>query len=158
MRITDEGPMDSTFDTSPEDHTHGALVGFITGRHARAWSERSQAERRDAVLQQLATLFGPQAAVPIEYVDQDWLSEPWSGGCYCAVMPLVYWPSMAQRSARRRGASIGQEPKRRRSGMVRWKAPSSLGSGRRPKFAPASMPETVPNHDQSGKSAPVTLP
>ncbi len=87
MIITDETPLDTTFDTSPEEGRHGVLVGFITGRHAHVWTQRSQIERKAAVLQQVAQLFGSQATSPLEYIEHDWIAEPWSGGCYCAAMP-----------------------------------------------------------------------
>ena len=35
----------------------------------------------------LVTYFGPDAAQPIAYVEQDWIKEPWSRGGYVAHMP-----------------------------------------------------------------------
>lgn len=77
---SDEGPLISVSDNSPEDGSIGALVGFITGDDAREWSKQSQEERHDAILQQLTEFLGPRAANPIEYTDQDWLSEEWTRG------------------------------------------------------------------------------
>lgn len=88
MIITDEAPLDTSFDTSPEDASgHGVLVGFITGKQAQVWRERPAAERKTTTLHQLTGFFGPLAATPLDYIEQDWLAEPWSGGCYCGVMP-----------------------------------------------------------------------
>jgi monoamine oxidase len=75
------------FDDSPEDGSSGALVAFITGDQARIWSERMPDERHEAVLIALGRLFGPQAKDAIEYVDQDWSREVYSGGCYTGIMP-----------------------------------------------------------------------
>ena len=87
MMITDEGPLESAFDGSPEDGSQGALVGFMAGRDARDWSTCSQAERRDAVVHQLARIFGPPAAEPLEYLDHNWIADRWTGGAYYAAMP-----------------------------------------------------------------------
>ncbi|MCA9711446.1 MAG: FAD-dependent oxidoreductase, partial [Myxococcales bacterium] len=43
-------------------------------------------ERQRRVVEHLVRLFGPQAAEPIGYVDQDWSKEPHSGGCYVGLM------------------------------------------------------------------------
>jgi len=87
MVLTDEEPLESTFDGTPEGSTHGTLISFLTGWRAQVWHERPPAERKMAILQQLAQLFGSSAATPLAYIEQDWLAEPWSGGCYCGVMP-----------------------------------------------------------------------
>lgn len=75
-------PLRMSFDASPPDRHCGALVGFILGRAVQRWNRKSQAERQQAVCQQLASLFGEPAAEPLEYLDQDWSSEEWTGGCY----------------------------------------------------------------------------
>jgi monoamine oxidase len=63
------------------------LVAFIEGEPARRWSGRSPAERRQAVLRDLAALFGAEAQEPAEYIEQDWIAEPWTRGCSAGVMP-----------------------------------------------------------------------
>lgn len=70
------------FDASPADARHGALVGFIDGPNAVRWSGVDPALRRAAVLDSLAAVFGPDARLPIDYVEQDWVADPWSRGCY----------------------------------------------------------------------------
>jgi len=80
--VCDTGPLRMSFDDSPVDQKHGALVGFILGQAADEWSARSQAERREAVLQQLAQYFGPAAVTPSEFLEKDWCQDPWSHGCY----------------------------------------------------------------------------
>jgi monoamine oxidase len=38
------------------------------------------------VTRELGALFGPRATRPLEYLDHDWTSEPWSRGCYAGLM------------------------------------------------------------------------
>jgi monoamine oxidase len=64
-----------------------SLVAFIEGAPARRWSARPAAERRQAVLRDLARLFGTDAQSPVEYIEQDWIAERWTGGCSAGVMP-----------------------------------------------------------------------
>ena len=84
--ITDRGPLSFMFDDSAHDGSQGAIVGFIAGERARRWTKEVPQRRRDAVLEELASLFGPRAKEPLAYVDQDWIAEPFSRGCYVGVM------------------------------------------------------------------------
>jgi monoamine oxidase len=84
--VSDEGPLVSGFDDTPEGSEEGSLIGFIAGRAARAWGERSDAERRDAVMKQLSRYYGERAAHPVEFLEKNWMAEEWSGGCYEAYM------------------------------------------------------------------------
>ena len=83
----DESPLRMTFDATPWHEKHGALVGFILGKQAAIWSERGMEARKAAALQQLTEYFGPEAASPVEYIEKDWCADPWSQGCYVALMP-----------------------------------------------------------------------
>ncbi|MBI1260717.1 MAG: FAD-dependent oxidoreductase [Rhizobiales bacterium] len=74
------------FDQSPDDESVGILVGFIDGDHAVEMSAQGDNARRQNVISALTDYFGPLAANPIDYVDQDWTSEEWSRGCYVAHM------------------------------------------------------------------------
>jgi monoamine oxidase len=84
--LSDAGPLRAVFDDSSHDGAHAALVGFIVGDEARTFHARSREERRVAVIEQLARLFGPDATTPVEYVDHDWIGETWSRGCYVGIM------------------------------------------------------------------------
>ena len=79
--VTDVGPSTTTFDNSPPDGRPGVLFGFIGGRNARVWGARSASARRRAVLGQFATLFGPRARTPSDYVEADWADYAWTRGC-----------------------------------------------------------------------------
>lgn len=87
LMMSDEGPLKVVDDCSPVNGPHGALVGLTRSKATRKWSKHSQEERGEAIIQQLTEFFGPQAAKPIEYIDQDWVSFPWAGGAYFPNMP-----------------------------------------------------------------------
>ena len=75
------GPPSVVFDNTSHDGAQPCLLGFVVGEQAREWSSRTPAARRDETLSALARAFGPEAARPTDFVEQDWSTEPWSGGC-----------------------------------------------------------------------------
>jgi len=78
--VTDAGPVTLTFDSSPRDGSAGVLLGFVGGPEAADLEGRGEAERRAAVLACFARLYGPRAEQPLEYAEQVWSAEEWSGG------------------------------------------------------------------------------
>ena len=78
--VTDLGPVTLTFDCSPRDGSTGVMLGFVGGPEARELESMEPAERRAAVLACFERLFGPQAAQPLDYIEQAWAAEEWSGG------------------------------------------------------------------------------
>ncbi len=85
--LSDSSPVRLVFDDSPPDASFGALVAFLLGDAARAWSGRPVAERACMVRAELARFFGPRALDVIGYVERDWPADAWSGGCYAAYLP-----------------------------------------------------------------------
>lgn len=85
--LCDDGPVRLVYDDSPHAGERGALVAFILGAPAKEWGARTRAERARAVCDQLAQLFGAQAAQPLAYLEQNWPAEPWSKGCYVGILP-----------------------------------------------------------------------
>ncbi len=83
--VSTRGPIAVTFDNTSADGKVPCLVAFIVGGPARKLRRRAPDERRSEVLAALARLFGPVAAQPTAYIEQDWHDEPWSGGCPVAV-------------------------------------------------------------------------
>lgn len=69
------------FDASPADGSSGVLVGFFDGPDAVHWSA-DPAGRREEVIRSVVAAFGPQGNAPTGYVDHDWITDPWSEGCY----------------------------------------------------------------------------
>jgi monoamine oxidase len=78
--VTDAGPVTLTFDSSPRDGSAGVLLGFVGGPEARELAALPAAERRAPVLSCFERLFGARAAQPLEYAEQTWAEEEWSGG------------------------------------------------------------------------------
>ena len=88
--VSDEGPVRLVFDDSPRDAAgdgHGALVCFLLADGLRALREHSKEARREQIVAALVRLFGPEAASPLEIIEQDWTQEEFSRGCYFALMP-----------------------------------------------------------------------
>jgi len=101
--VADGNPITVVFDNT--DHAgKAALLAFIVGRPAREWSQRSSQERKNQVLECLSRWFGKEAAEPIHYVDKDWASEPWTGGCPIGVPTpgtlSVYGPALRKAHGR----------------------------------------------------------
>ena len=85
-----------TFDNTQEGKTAGQLLGFIEGNEARKWSGRDPDERKAAVLGAFSAYFNEKALHPIDYVDQDWTAEPFTRGCYAALMGPGVWTAYGE--------------------------------------------------------------
>jgi monoamine oxidase len=83
--LSTTGPVSVAYDTSPTDNGQGVLSAFIGGRAARELSRHDVANRREIVLDALASLYGPRAAHPTDYLETDWSADPWSRGYSLAV-------------------------------------------------------------------------
>ncbi len=98
------GPISASFDESEPGGAYGAVLGFIAGDHTRAWRTLDAAGRKSAVLAQLARLFGPEALTPADYLEKDWIDEPWSRGAPMTIPA----PGALSRSGRALRRSIGR--------------------------------------------------
>lgn len=98
------GPITASFDESDPNGAYGAVLGFIAGDHTRTWRKLDGAGRKAAVSQQLARLFGPEALANIDYLEKDWIDEPWSRGSPVGVPA----PGSLSRSGSALRASIGR--------------------------------------------------
>jgi monoamine oxidase len=85
--VSDTAPFSPVFDASPSDASSGVLVGFVGGPDAERLSAQPGV-RQGAVVQSLVTAFGAQAAQPSAYLDYDWITDPWSEGCYFGLPTL----------------------------------------------------------------------
>ncbi|MGH6970241.1 MAG: flavin monoamine oxidase family protein, partial [Caulobacteraceae bacterium] len=74
--------MDDVQDVGPP-----MLLCFIEGAPAVALSGAGKEERRRAVVAALVRFFGPEAADPLAYDDNDWQTEPWTHGYVGAAPP-----------------------------------------------------------------------
>jgi monoamine oxidase len=85
--IADVGPCNVTFDSSPQSGTPGAVLGFVGGDEARAFTRLAADERRRAALGSFARALGAQALSPIDYLETDWAAEPFTRGCPVGIAP-----------------------------------------------------------------------
>jgi monoamine oxidase len=97
--LADTGPVTITFDASPHDAHVGVLLGFIGGDHARTWDSLPDQERRIRALSSFAEFFGDRALSPLDYVDQRWAAEEWTGGGPTAAPAVGTVASTASRLA-----------------------------------------------------------
>jgi monoamine oxidase len=94
------GPVRATFDACPPDGTPGVLSSFVAGPPARRLVRQTAAERREAVLGALVHYFGPRAGRPIDYIEKNWIDEPFTRGCYHGYAPpglyTEYGPALVE--------------------------------------------------------------
>lgn len=85
--LSPDRKLSMVYDQSPEDGSIGILVGLIEGHHAIEMSPLGREGRRKEVLADLVHYFGADATNPLDYVDQDWITDEWAQGGYGAHMP-----------------------------------------------------------------------
>ena len=73
-----------TIDASPSGGKPGVLASFTFGEVARRFDDLPPSERRSVVLDALTRRFGPMAGKPVDFVQTQWWSEPWTRGCTMA--------------------------------------------------------------------------
>jgi monoamine oxidase len=78
--VADTGALRLVFDDSPDDASHGVLMGFLAGHEDRILDGSGTAGRAAVALAELAAAFGPVAGSPIEVVEQHWSAEPFTRG------------------------------------------------------------------------------
>ena len=69
-----------TIDACTDTGTPGILCVIIEGPIARQYERLDEGERRQAVLDALVERFGAKAGKPVEYHEQNWTRERYSGG------------------------------------------------------------------------------
>ncbi len=84
--MTTSGAAGYAFDNSPPDGSLGVLAGFVGGAQNLLYGPMSLGQRRTAVLQHYASVFGDNRFLaPVEYFDMDWTNEEWSRGAPTAL-------------------------------------------------------------------------
>ncbi|KAI0130921.1 putative amine oxidase [Daldinia grandis] len=83
-----KGPVSFTRDTSVPEDDQWSITCFIVGNMGRAWNKHSEAERREAVLEQFNSVFSTATAVPkpIAIHERIWSEEPYFLGAPSPVM------------------------------------------------------------------------
>ncbi len=84
--VSDGRPIRATFDGCAPDGSFHGLVAFVIAGAASEFGALPPEERKRRVVEHLVRLFGPKAAEPSGYLDQDWSQETYSGGCYVGLM------------------------------------------------------------------------
>jgi monoamine oxidase len=75
-------PLAITLDACGATTPPGILNTFAVGPHARTLAHLDPAGRRQAVVAEMATRFGPKAAKVRDFVEQEWAGEEWTRGCF----------------------------------------------------------------------------
>ncbi|WP_439569343.1 flavin monoamine oxidase family protein [Sphingopyxis sp.] len=83
--ISDKTEFGPWFDRGTPLTRGGALVGFFDGAPAQRWADRTAAERRACVLDDLAHYLGDDARRPTGYVEEVWTRAPFHRGGYVSV-------------------------------------------------------------------------
>lgn len=84
--LTDLQHVPYVVDNSPPDGRLGILLTFM-GTTGRDTVLDDAETRRQAVLDDLVKLFGPKAAEPLQFLEKDWVREPWIQGCVSTRSP-----------------------------------------------------------------------
>src|SRR3954451_15192877 len=86
--VSTDGLVSATFDDSPnKPDGQGVIFGFVGGDSCRAYAALSPSDRQSKILNEFATMCGPEALKPTSFFDTQWATEPWSRGC-----PVGIWP------------------------------------------------------------------
>ena len=83
-----------TADSSPPSGKPGVLASFVAGDRAISLGRETAAQRRRAILSDLATYWGPRAAEPLEYIEKNWAEENWVTGGFSSYMAPGTWTSV----------------------------------------------------------------
>ncbi|HTZ44767.1 MAG TPA: FAD-dependent oxidoreductase [Jatrophihabitans sp.] len=100
LAISHTSPIRAVLDGSPPDGSPGVLTAFVTGPPARVLARMTGGERRELLLRQLVHYFGPRAGKPYDFIEQNWMAEQYTRGCYHAYAPpglyTEFGPSLKQ--------------------------------------------------------------
>lgn len=76
------GLVHEVYDNTPAGARTGTLVGFVSDLSADELGRLTAEERRERVLESLASYFGEAARAPRTYVESDWQHQELTGGAY----------------------------------------------------------------------------
>jgi monoamine oxidase len=146
--LSDRGPVSFVVDDHPGPGL-GVLLAFVAGRAARELARERPARRRELVVHAVTELFGPAAASPAAYHDAVWSDDPYSGGCFAALLRpgTSSSPAMSEPAAAGRIAWAGAELAPRFAGHMegailsgRAAADAAIEVLRRPGSRPSDRP------------------
>jgi monoamine oxidase len=82
-----------TADSSPPSGKPGVLAAFVAADRAISLGLEKPQARRQAILADLATFWGPRASEPVDYVEVNWGEESWTTGAFTSYMTPGAWTS-----------------------------------------------------------------
>ena len=91
--------LELTADSGPPEGQPAVLATFIAGERAIRLGGLPAEQRRQQILNDLAAYWGPEAAEPLELVEQAWNEEPLSGGAFTSFLTPGTWTTHARLAA-----------------------------------------------------------
>jgi len=89
--VASKGPFSVVFDDTSHDDKTPALVAFVVGDEAKAWTKLDETQRHKATLDVLGHFFGARGRSPTKVVDHDWSTEPFCRGCPASTAASLGW-------------------------------------------------------------------
>jgi monoamine oxidase len=83
-----------TADSSPPSGNPGVLASFVAADRAISLGHDTAAKRREAILHDLVTYWGPRAGEPVDYIEKNWGEENWVTGAFSSYMTPGTWTSV----------------------------------------------------------------
>ena len=111
----------------------GAVRDHRGADRADADRARSGQRRRELVLDELGRRFGSKARAPVDFVEQNWTTERYSGGGMISHAPPECSPNSDPRCVSPAAESTGRAPRVRPSCAAGWTAPFARVNARRPR-------------------------
>jgi monoamine oxidase len=107
LGIGDRPALELTADSGPPEGSPAVLASFVAGERALKLGALPEQQRRRILLDDLAAYWGPEAAEPLDLLEQDWNAEPFSGGAFTSFLTPGSWTGPARLAA---GAQGGPGP------------------------------------------------
>lgn len=74
--------LEQTADSCPPSGSPGIIASFVSGHRIGAFSQLSDQQQRELILQDLVSYWGDEAGRPLELVIKRWTEDPWQTGGY----------------------------------------------------------------------------
>lgn len=94
--LSDSGPIHTFYDNSPRDSSLGVLLGFMEGENARHLRCLGHDARERLTLESLVSFFGEKALNYKQYLEKNWLTDPWVLGGYCGHFAPKVWTNYGE--------------------------------------------------------------
>ena len=85
--------LELTADSSPPSGRPGVLAGFVAADRVLQYQQLPERARREALLADLTTFWGPRAAQPSDFIAFNWCNEAWTTGGFTSYPTPGTWTS-----------------------------------------------------------------